>query len=51
MEAVLYRYDGDACLAVVDGESVCLVDRADAVELIEAVRTIVLTDYEEEEGA
>ena len=51
VEAVLYRYDGDACLAVVDGESVCLVDRADAVELIEAVRTIVLTDYEEEEGA
>ncbi len=38
----LYRYDGAHCLAVVDGEPVSLVDRADVVELIEAVHAIVL---------
>ena len=38
----LYRYDGASCLAVVDGESVCLVDRAAVVALIEAVNAIVL---------
>lgn len=38
----LYRYDGEHCLAAVDGESVCLVKRADVVELIEAVHAIVL---------
>ena len=38
----LYRYDGVSCLAVVDGESVCLVDRAAVVELMEAVNAVVL---------
>ena len=38
----LYRYDGSHCLAVVDGTSACLVSRADAVNLMETVRSIVL---------
>lgn len=38
----LYRYDGEHCLAEVDGESICLVKRAAAVDLIEAVHAIVL---------
>ena len=48
VEVTLYRYDGASCLAAVDGESVCLVDRADAVDLMEAVRAVVLADYEED---
>ena len=50
VEVTLYRYDGASCLAAVDGESVCLVDRADAVDLMEAVRAVVLADYEEDEA-
>ena len=42
VEIKLYRYDGSRCLAVVDGESVSLVDRTAVVDLIEAVHTIVL---------
>lgn len=42
VEIKLYRYDGSRCLAVVDGESVSLVDRAAVVDLIEAVHAIVL---------
>ena len=38
----LYRYDGEHCIAAVDGESVCLVKRAAVVDLIEAVHAIVL---------
>lgn len=38
----LFRYDGDSCLAVVDGEPVSLVGRSAAVDLIEAVHGIVL---------
>ena len=38
----LYRYDGTRCLAVVDGESVSLVDRTAVVDLVEAVHAIVL---------
>lgn len=38
----LYRYDGDNCLAVVDGEPVALVARTYVVDLIEAVNAIVL---------
>jgi len=38
----LYRYDGNTCLAVVDGEPVSLVRRSAAVDLIEAVYGIVL---------
>lgn len=38
----LYRYDGELCLAEVDGEPVSLVRRSYAVDLIEAVHAIVL---------
>lgn len=38
----LYRYDGEQCLAVVDGEPVSLVSRASVVDLIGAVNAIVL---------
>lgn len=38
----LYRYDGTHCLAVVDGESVALVNRGGVVDLIEAIHEIVL---------
>lgn len=37
-----YRYDGEHCMAVVDGKSMALVDRSDVVDLVEAVNTIVL---------
>lgn len=39
----LYRYDGTYCLAAVDGQPVSLVERAAAVDLIEAVHAIVLS--------
>ena len=42
VEVKLYRQDGTTCLAEVDGKSVCLVDRSDVVDLMEAVRAIVL---------
>lgn len=42
IQVKLYRYDGEHCLAVLDGESLCLVKRAAVVDLIEAVYTIVL---------
>ena len=38
----LYRYDGNNCLAVVDGNPLLLVNRSYAVDLIEAVNAIVL---------
>lgn len=38
----LYRYDGDDCIAVVDGETVALVERGCVVDLIEAINHIVL---------
>ncbi|MGN0629025.1 MAG: DUF4340 domain-containing protein [Oscillospiraceae bacterium] len=38
----LYRYDGNECLAAVNGETVSLIDRSQAVDLIEAVHSIVL---------
>ena len=38
----LYRYDGSDCLAVVNGESRCLVKRSLTVDLVEAVHAIVL---------
>lgn len=42
VQIAFYRYDGDDCLAVVDGESVSLVPRSKVVDLIEAVHAIVL---------
>jgi len=44
VEIELYRYDGDNCLAVVDGESVSFVQRSRVVDLIEAVYGIVLNE-------
>lgn len=38
----LYRYDGSDCLAVVDGNSMALVKRSNVVDIMEAVRSIVL---------
>ena len=38
----LYRYDGNDCIAVVDGKTVAFVERASVVDLVEAVNTIVL---------
>ena len=38
----LYRYDGAQCLAAVDGKSVAYIPRSEAVDLTEAIRTIVL---------
>ena len=38
----LYRYDGASCLAVLDGEPIALVAREDVVNLMEAVRTLLL---------
>ena len=37
----LYRWDGEHCLAVVDGQSVSLVPRSQVVDLTEAVRELV----------
>lgn len=38
----LYRYDGDSCLAVVDGTPLALVSRQNAMKLTEAIYAIVL---------
>ncbi len=38
----LYRYDGNSCLAVIDGVPTSLVPRSSVVDLIEAVYEIVL---------
>lgn len=38
----LYRYDGEHCLAVIDGESVSLIPREEVVEVIEVINSIVL---------
>lgn len=40
------RYDASLCLASVDGESVSLVNRSDAMDLVEAVQSIVLGQSE-----
>lgn len=37
-----YRYDGNDCIAVVDGEPVALVERSRVVDLMEAVNKLVL---------
>lgn len=42
VQITLYRYDGENCLAVVDGEPVSLTGRSGVVDLIEAVHAIVL---------
>ena len=42
VEIALYRYDGEFCLSVLDGEPCSLVPRSAVVDLIEAVNAIVL---------
>lgn len=42
VEITLYRQDGTYCLAQVDGQPVCLVERSAVVTLTEAIRAIVL---------
>lgn len=42
IKVALYRYNGEQCLAVVDGKPFALISRSDAVDLIEAVHAIVL---------
>lgn len=48
VEVELYRCDGTSCLAVLDGDPLGLVARSDAVELMEAIREIVLQSDTEE---
>lgn len=38
----LYRYDGESCIAAIDGETVSFISRSDTVDFIEAVNNIVL---------
>ena len=38
----LYRYDGENCIATVDGEPVAFVSRSQTVDLVEAFRAVVL---------
>lgn len=38
----LYRYDGEKCIAVVDGNPVAFVARSSVVDLVEAVNGVVL---------
>ena len=38
----LYRYDGENCIATVDGEPVAFVSRSQTVDLVESVRTLTL---------
>ena len=38
----LYRYDGENCLAVVDGKTISKIPRSQVVDLMEAVNSIVL---------
>lgn len=42
MKVEIYRYDGEFCLVVIDGESVSLVERSSTVDLVESVNAIVL---------
>ena len=42
VEIRLYRYDGSSCLAVVDSQPLALTPRSQVVDLMEAVRAIVL---------
>lgn len=42
IQIAFYRYDGDNCLAVVDGQTISFISRSYVVDLIEAVNSIVL---------
>lgn len=37
-----YRYDGNSCLAQIDGSSVGLVPRGAVIDLVEALQAIIL---------
>lgn len=50
VEIALYRCDGTRCIAVVDGKTEFFVDRAAAVDLIEAVHAIVLAQNPSEDA-
>ncbi len=43
LEIVLYRQDGEYCLCEVNGVSTALIKRSNAVDLIEAANTIILS--------
>ena len=38
----LYRYDGETCIACVDGDPVAFVSRSQTVDLVEVVRALTL---------
>lgn len=38
----LYRYDGERCIAVIDGKVIAFVERTKVVDLVEAVHSIIL---------
>lgn len=38
----LYRYDGNHCIAMVDGNVIAFVERSKVIDLVEAVHTIIL---------
>lgn len=42
VELGLYRYDGDNCIATLDGQTVCLIGRVYVVDLQEAINRIVM---------
>ena len=42
IHVALYRYDGDTCVVTVNDKTLGLVDRSDAMDLVENLRTIVL---------
>ena len=42
LSLAIYRYDGENCLATVDGEPVAFVSRSQTVDLVEAVRALTL---------
>ena len=42
LTVALYQYDGENCLAQLDGETLGLLDRSLAVDLTEAVNAIAL---------
>lgn len=49
VELGLYRYDGDNCIATLDGQTVCLIGRVYVVDLQEAINRIVMGSVNVEE--
>ena len=46
IQIALYRYDGESCIAQLDGKTVALLPRSQVVDLIEAVNGIILDTQE-----